>query len=90
MQKLAGTRKTGGRKKGTPNRRTNQLVDQLAKLNLDIPAEIAKVLPDLEPEARAKVLMDLMSFLFPKRKAIELSSQEALQDRCIKIEFVDP
>jgi hypothetical protein len=77
MPRPHGTPKTGGRKSGTPNRRTGQLADQLAALGLDVPAEIAKALPDLNAELRVKVLMDLMTFLFPKRKAIEHSGEVA-------------
>lgn len=75
MPRATGTPKTGGRKKGTPNGRTGELVDQLADSGLDVVSEIAKALPELEAETRVETLMELMGFLFPKRKAIEHSGQ---------------
>jgi hypothetical protein len=71
MPRPEGLPKTGGRIRGTPNRRTGLLVDQLAALGLDVPSEVAKALPNLDAEKRVEVLMELMTFLFPKRKAIE-------------------
>ena len=73
MARAQGTTKTGGRRKGTPNRKTGQLADQLASLGIDVPSEIAKALPNLDVTTRTGVLMELMTFLFPKRKAIEHS-----------------
>ncbi|OFZ20071.1 MAG: hypothetical protein A2X94_09155 [Bdellovibrionales bacterium GWB1_55_8] len=71
MAKPTGLPKTGGRKKGTPNKRTVGLQEALESHGLDVVGQLAALLPQLEVEQRASVLIDLMGFLFPKRKAIE-------------------
>ena len=87
MARPSGLPKTGGRKKGTANRRTGELADQLHALGLDVPSEIMKTLPHLDHDSQAKVLLELMSFLYPKRKAIEVASEPKSSQK-IMIEFV--
>ncbi len=76
MSRPVGLTKTGGRKKGTPNRQSLCLLSVLESNKIDIIAEIANLLPQLGPEKKADVLLNLMSYVFPKRKAIELSSAD--------------
>lgn len=76
MSKTEGSKKTGGRTKGTPNKSTLCLLRSLEQNNIDIVNEIAALLPQLGPEKKADVLLNLMSYIFPKRKAIELSGVE--------------
>jgi len=71
MSRPEGLPKTGGRQKGVPNKSTITLQETLERLRLDVPAEIARLLPELSAEKRVEALLDLMSFLHPKRKAIE-------------------
>ena len=63
--------KGSGRKRGTPNHKSKSLEESLLKIGLDVPAELAALLPELAPEDRVQALLQLMSFLYPKRKAIE-------------------
>lgn len=77
MSRPPGLPKTGGREKGTPNRRSLDLAEQLESAGLNVPSEIAKIVPQLNPSESADVLLELMVFLFPKRKAIELSGEIA-------------
>lgn len=74
MSKPLGSEKTGGRKKGTPNKKTIGLENALANHNIDLVEQIAQVLPQLALDKRADVLLNMMSYLFPKRKAIELTA----------------
>lgn len=76
MSKEQGSTKTGGRRKGTPNKKTLCLIKSLENNNIDIINEIAALLPQLGPEKKADVLLNIMSYIFPKRKAIELSGSE--------------
>lgn len=66
--------KTGGRQLGSPNKRTLMIQDALYKLGCDVPKSIVELLPSLSPDKKADVLLDLMSYLYPKRKAVELTS----------------
>lgn len=71
MAKEIGSLKTGGREKGTPNRKTFLLHEFFESVKFDLPLEIIKLLPTLPPEKQADVLMGLMSYLYPKRKPVE-------------------
>ncbi len=73
MAKTKGSTKTGGRKAGTPNLRSLMLIDTLDSLGLDVPSRIAALLPSLDPEKQADVLLELISYIYPKRKALELT-----------------
>lgn len=72
--------KTGGRKKGTPNKRTELFQQLIAQLNFDPTVElvkelkkplIAKSLNKIFDKDKAKILMALHEYLYPRRKAIE-------------------
>jgi hypothetical protein len=66
--------KTGGRKKGTPNRRTAEFHEALQDLNLDVPLKLAELLPSLEPAKQADLCVQLLPYLYPRRKALEMNS----------------
>lgn len=68
-----GYPKTGGRQKGTPNNRTLALSDTLESLGFDPLPKLVELLPNLTPEKQADVLLKLMEFIYPKRKAIDLT-----------------
>lgn len=67
--------KTGGRKQGTPNRRTLFLDETFGNLGLNVPEKINELLPELPPNEQINVLLKLMEFLYPKRKAIEVKDE---------------
>jgi len=71
MPKPVGSPKTGGRKKGTPNRRTLDFQTCLDDQGIDLIAEIKNLLPVLSPDQKASVILDLLAYLYPKRKAVE-------------------
>jgi len=68
--------KTGGRKLGTPNRRTTEVVDRLLSLGCDPIEGMARIAMDplSSPELRARMYVELAQYVAPKRKAIALSS----------------
>ena len=65
--------KTGGRKKGTPNKRTQEVIDKLADLDCDPITGMAKIALDEKnpPELRGRMFSELAQYIAPKRKAIE-------------------
>ncbi len=71
MSRRPGLPKTGGRQKGTSNKKTQDLEDQLKNLGIDVLSQIGTLLPQLHPEKQIDTLMSLMAFLYPKRKAVE-------------------
>jgi hypothetical protein len=62
----------------TPNNKTILLKSITEELGIDVPRLIGELLPQLEPAKQADVLLELMSYIYPKRKAIELSCSEVM------------
>jgi hypothetical protein len=77
MAKPAGLAKTGGRRKGTPNKRTLCLEAALRNAGIDVVVELANTLAGTSPDVRARVLVDLLSYLYPKRKASEFPTDNS-------------
>jgi len=68
--------KTGGRKKGTPNKRTKEIIDKLDDLGCDPIIGMAKIAMDETQDIalRGNMFKELAQYIAPKRKAIEHSS----------------
>ena len=88
MSRPKGLKKTGGRRTGTPNKRSLLLSDRLEVLSIDVLATLAATLPQLKPEARAKVLLELMTYLYPKRKAADMPAPESESNQSKIIRWV--
>lgn len=73
---MASGIKTGGRIAGTPNKRTQDLQERLEALGVDPLQGLALIAKDETAplELRAKVQMDLMAYLYPRRKALDVGS----------------
>ena len=71
-------RKTGGRKAGTPNKRTLELVERLEALGCDPIEGMAQLAmnPSTAPELRGRMFAELAGYLHPKRKAVEVKADE--------------
>lgn len=69
-----------GRKLGTPNKRTTLLVETLDSLEIEPLKEIIDLLPTLEPKEQVDVYLDLISYIYPKRKATEVSFEEETRE----------
>ncbi|MBM3380286.1 MAG: hypothetical protein FJY39_11230 [Betaproteobacteria bacterium] len=71
--------KSGGRLKGTPNRRTQDLQTQLERLGCDPFEGMARIAMDPESpvEVRARMFAELAQYIAPKRKAIQVDTGEA-------------
>ena len=68
----------GGRTAGTPNKRTVELVERLAELACDPVEGLVRIANDPATDAalRARVYADLLPYLYPKRKALEVASPD--------------
>jgi hypothetical protein len=73
---MALGRKTGGRTAGTKNRRTEELTARLDALGVDPLTGLAQIAQDPEAplDLRARVQIELLSYMYPKRKALDVSS----------------
>jgi hypothetical protein len=67
-----GHKRYGGRKKGTPNRKSVDLLTALDKKKFHVVEKLTEVFEVLEPSRKMDVLLALMTFLYPKRKAIDV------------------
>ena len=66
-------KKTGGRLRGTPNKRTQAVSDLLEVIGCDPINGMATIAmnPANSPELRGRMYSELAQYLFPKRRAAE-------------------
>ncbi len=72
-----GTPKTGGRAKGTPNKKSAEVRDLLLSLGCDPVTGMARIAMNTTnpPELRGRMYSELAQYMWPKRKAIEVSGE---------------
>lgn len=77
---MALGKKTGGRKKGTPNKRTEGLKEVLDSLGVDPIRNLAKASTMAEADGDwnlfYNVNKELAQYIYPKRKAVEVTGHE--------------
>jgi hypothetical protein len=75
---MEGT-KTGGRTKGTPNKRTSLVETLLDRMEADPIGHMATLMLDesADRELRFRAAKELAQYVAPKRKAIELTTEES-------------
>lgn len=68
--------KTGGRQKGTPNKRSLDVAEKLAALGCDPISGMAMIAMSQENEIslRARMFIELAQYIHPKRKALDVST----------------
>ncbi len=73
-----GLQKTGGRKKGTPNRATVVLRDKLAALDCDPAEELVRIAqnPETSVDSKVQIYSTLLPYVYPKRKLVDYSDEE--------------
>jgi hypothetical protein len=74
MGRPKGLAKTGGRQRGTPNRKTHELALKLEQLGCDPIAGLARLAmaDETAPELKVRCYAELAQYVHPKRKAMEL------------------
>lgn len=75
MAKIVGSTKTGGRKKGTPNKRSLAFVEILESRGIDLLEEILKESEHLTNYEKVGVFSSLLPYVYPKRKPVETPFQ---------------
>ena len=68
--------KTGGRAIGSPNKRTLEAMQKLDELGCDPIEGMASIAMDVSNsiELRAKMMAELAPYIYPKRKTVDISS----------------
>jgi hypothetical protein len=76
---MALGKKTGGRVKGTPNRRTADVIERLERLGCDPIEGLALIAMDTTnpPELRGRMYAELAQYVAPKRRALDVSGESA-------------
>ncbi len=77
--KPVGLPKTGGRKKGTPNKATRTIAEKLEALGCDPIEGMARIAMDEKnsPETRGRYYSELAQYLYPKRKSVDVSTDQS-------------
>lgn len=71
-----GREKTGGRKKGTPNKATSFLREKVVAIWEDQYDSFLKDLKDLEPKDRCRLMVDLLQYALPKLSSVEYKDKD--------------
>ena len=81
-----GLPKTGGRKKGTPNRATLVLREKLAALGCDPAEELVKIAQDSKTPVgfRMHIYSSLMPYIYPKRTFVDDSVEERASGKAVE------
>ena len=86
--------KTGGRRKGIPNKRTGSLVERLLdEMTCDPVGIMAEMAMNPKTPAKLRFLCakELAQYIAPKRKAIEVTGDPDLIDRpLIEVRWIEP
>ena len=66
--------KTGGRKKGTPNKKSLELLQKLEELNYEPLEKLIIIANDdkTSTELKVKINLELLSYIYPKKKAVAM------------------
>lgn len=77
MPKVAESSRKGGRQKGTPNKKTQDVIDRLKELNCDPIEGMARIaqaaLEIADLQLAGQMFKELAQYVAPKRKAIEIT-----------------
>jgi hypothetical protein len=81
MPAYKGHKKVGGRKKGTPNKKSLDFGERLTELNFDLIDEIIALVKDTTPGAPSKSqklssLIHMLNFIYPTRKSLALAPED--------------
>lgn len=82
-----GKAKTGGRKKGTPNKRTKELAEVLGAFD---PAEkLVQIFNETDDlDLKAQICRDLLKYVYPQRKAVEMSADVDINNEPFEVRFI--
>jgi len=84
--------KSGGRAKGTPNKRSTEVAELLQAIGCEPVEGMARIAMDeaQAPELRGRMYAELTGYLFPKRKALEVRDEGRQVTFNINTKFIAP
>lgn len=72
--------KVGGRKKGTPSKKSLLVREILENNGINLIEKIIEILPALEPEEKVRALIQLLPYVHPKLTSVEVNGLMTLED----------
>lgn len=75
MKFESGHTKTGGRKKGTPNRKCVGIIESCEAAGVDFFEELIKIAKDSNHPDHFAAIKEGCHYLYPKRKAVEVTNK---------------
>lgn len=78
MARPKGTQKTGGRKKGTPNKTTSDLKKWIFEFVNDNMEEFKSEFASMDTEDKINIIMKLLPFVLPKQTETKINVDEEL------------
>ena len=90
MARPKGLPKTGGRQRGTPNRKTHELAEKLEALGCDPIEGMARIAMAAEtaPELKVRCYAELAQYIHAKRKAVEFGSDSGSGEIVFRLERI--
>lgn len=86
--------RTGGRKRGTPNRRTQAVIERLEALSCDPLEGMVQIAQQAQQEGdlslAGAMFKELAQYIYPKRKAIEVQEHSIVEQVGIRVVGVVP
>lgn len=80
----------GGRKKGTPNKITLNIIKALEDVELDPITLLKKSVSRLTANQKAQVALELAQYVFPKRKAVDAAGDATDEmNLTVKVKWAD-
>ena len=73
MPRKKGSEKTGGRKKGTPNKINKQTKEVISDLVEGLTEQVIRDIADLEPRDRIAVWIKLTEYILPKPQRVDVT-----------------
>jgi hypothetical protein len=68
-----------GRKKGTLNRKTEALVEKCERMGIDLFEALLDLAKSPDPTIRLSALREAIQYIYPKRKAVELTAEHDIR-----------
>ena len=83
MPRPKGLQKTGGRKKGIPNKKTLEMTSLLNELGCNLIQELVKFAQDkkVDVSIRVKIYYELLAYTYPKRGSLQSSSESLREEK---------
>ena len=91
MPRSTGLPKTGGRTLGTPNKKTQVLIERLEALDCDPIEGLVRIAQDekISTELRVRCYAELAQYVYPKRKAVDVQANQPTEQTQIKVVFCE-